>query len=64
MNDILTTVRRRFFKGLREAPYEFFVPIIVVGRGFGCGLRTIAQQLDVAMAEARAKASRSSKHHK
>jgi hypothetical protein len=64
MNEILTTIRQRFAKGLREAPYVFFVPIIVVGRGIRLGLRIMAQQLDTAMADARAKASRSSERHK
>ena len=64
MNEILTTIRQRFVKGLREAPFEFFVPIIVVGRGIRFGLRIVAQQLDIAMADAREKASRSSMHHK
>lgn len=64
MNEILATIRQRFAKGLREAPYEFFVPIVVVGRGIRLGLRIIAQQLDAAMIEARQKASRSSKHRK
>lgn len=64
MNEILTTIRQRFAKGLREAGYKFFVPIIVVGRGIRLGLRIVAQQLDTAMADAREKASRSSVRHK
>jgi hypothetical protein len=63
MNEILATIRQRFVKGLREAPYEFFVPIIVAGRGIRFGLRIMAQQLDTAMADARKKASRSNVDH-
>ena len=62
MNDILVTVRQRFVKGLREARYEFFAPIVVVGRGIQFVLRIITKQLDTAMTDAREKANRSTKH--
>ncbi|HTV87181.1 MAG TPA: hypothetical protein VME63_17415 [Dyella sp.] len=64
MNEILSTLRQRFVKGLRQAPYEFFVPIVIAGRGIRFSLRFIAQQLDAAMAEARDKASRPRLRHK
>lgn len=64
MNEILTIIRQRFVRGLREACYEFPVPVTVVGRGLLLGLRVIGKQLDTAMAEAREKASRSSAHRK
>lgn len=63
MNDILTTMRQRFVKGLRGATYEFVAATAVFGRAVPLGLRALAQQLDTATADARAKASRSSKHH-
>lgn len=63
MNDVLTTIRRRFARGLREAPYEFFAPIIVAGRGIRSGLRIIMKQLDIAMTDAREKAHCSNKHN-
>jgi hypothetical protein len=53
MHEILATIGRRFAKGLREAPYEFIAPFIVVGRGIRFSLNFIAQHLAVAMAEAR-----------
>jgi hypothetical protein len=62
MNEILATIRHRFVKGLREAPYEFFAPIIVVGRGIRFGFGIITRQLDTAMADALEKAHRSNKH--
>lgn len=62
MNDILVTVRQRFVKGLREARYEFFAPIVAAGRGIQFVLRIITKQLDTAMTDAREKANRSTKH--
>ncbi|MBB6244112.1 hypothetical protein [Rhodanobacter sp. MP1X3] len=62
MNEILATIRQRFVKGLREAPYEFFAPIIVASQGIRLGLRIITRQLDTAMIDAREKAYRSKKH--
>lgn len=50
MNEILVTIRQRFTKGLREAPYQFVALIIAVARGIRSALRATSQRLGAAAA--------------
>lgn len=64
MNEILATVCQRFTKGLREAPYQFVEPIIVVARKIRLGLSTTPRLLGTAATSARKWASRPKVKHK
>ncbi len=64
MHETLATIGRRFAKGLREAPYEFITPFIMVGREIRFSLHFIAKHLAVARTEAREKAASSGPGHK
>lgn len=58
MREVFKYASQRFVKGLREAPYEFVAPLIVVMRGIGFVASYVYRQLDLGMEEAREKARR------